>query len=345
MNKAQIHSGEAFLRAGRVTGNHAVVLAVLDQSQRVFFGLVLGPSRTQARRGARRCSQQRKDCERLERASRRSMRLTDRLDESRASVPDAKPHFRQTHTLFQAFVFEKHLHCHNQHCESKLRLSAEETKQFTADNANACPHSDMQRTRNGGHCCKSIVLQSQGRNADALPVASGCLHSLPSACVDNETLQNLACTEAACPSKHENSDVLDCMSVSERSTNEHWHQVVQTLTCSRGQTEKKEFCRLCVQIRVNQLIQDKLELQPVLAHAVLLQQLVLFDAVCECCTKEFFKLCMRSFQCVVTKTNESLSPIGLASVKDDSDSDFDVVSVPVVSSSSDQNNSRHKWIC
>jgi len=235
-----------------------------------------------------------------------------------------------------------HLHLLNQdqtasiHRSIKMRLSTEEIKQFVANNATVYPHHEIKCTRTG-FCCKWIVLQARGRNSDVLRTGEGHLHSLPTACLDAETLQSLVVSKAAVPLSNESADVEDCMSIWGRNISERWHQLVLNLLCSPTKRTRKEMCRLCIQIRVNDLIRDRLSLQPVLAHLVLLQWGLMFGDVHDCVTKEFFELCMRSFHFVVIKTNEALSPAGLApldAVSSDED-DSSVHCIPVVSSSSD----------
>jgi len=141
---------------------------------------------------------------------------------------------------------------------------------FIANNANVCPCSEAKSTRNGC-CCKWVILQSRGRNCDEICVGHGRLHALPTVCIDSGSLQELILSKSAIPLTGDLEDVHDCMSIWGRGISEHWHQLVLALMCGQEKRTRKQSCRLCVQIRVNDLIRDKLLHRPLLAHHVLLQ--------------------------------------------------------------------------
>jgi len=212
-------------------------------------------------------------------------------------------------------------------------------QQFIANNANVCPHSEVKSTRSG-HCCKWIVLQARGRSVDVLRLGAGHLHALPAACMDSGSLQGMTLSKSAFPMPGDLQEVCDCMSIWGREISERWHQLVLSLMIDKKRT-RKQLCRLCIQIRVNDLIADRLRQNPSQACHVLFQWHVAFDDMCEHVTKECFELCMRSFHHVVIKTNEALSPAGLTPILSSSedeaegDSVSEVICVPVVSSSSD----------
>jgi len=211
-----------------------------------------------------------------------------------------------------------------------MALSKLAIKQFVAKNANVYPYSEIKCTRKG-YYCKWVILKSRGRNVR--------LHAVPSACVDGDTLQVLLCSEAAVPLTSEQSDIEDCMSVWGRDISEHWHHMVLSLLCLKQKKSHKNLLRLCIQIRVNELIDERLHHQDqVFAHLILLQWTIAYNYLYDYLTKDYFELCMRSFQFVVVKCNEALSLVGITPITTSSDEEDDgnseVVVVPVVSSSS-----------
>lgn len=221
------------------------------------------------------------------------------------------------------------------HPSTMMNVSKDSIKQFIADNANVYPYSEVKCTRNGYHC-KWSILQARGRNVDALCVNQSYLYAMPTACIGSGSLQELLLSKVAIPLTGAMEDIYDCMSIWGRGISERWHQLVLTLMCSELKRRHKQLCQLCIQIRANDLIKDRLSMQPVLACQVLLRWHIAYDNIYDYITKEFFELCMRSFHFVVVKINEALSS-GLTPMTTESedDSDSDVVCVPVVSSSSD----------
>jgi len=210
----------------------------------------------------------------------------------------------------------------------------EALRRFILDNSNVYPYNEVKCTRNG-YYCKWVILQSQGRNTDIIRVGAGYLYAVPTACFDNDTLQQMLISKAAFPLSNESQDIEDCMSIWGRNISERWHQLVLNFLCTNKKRTRKDLYRLCIQIRVDDLIRDRLHLQPVLAHLVILQWYVAFDDIYDFITKEYFELCMRSFHYVVVKINKALSPNGLTPTSIDSDSDESVHCIPVVSSSSE----------
>lgn len=157
-----------------------------------------------------------------------------------------------------------------------MTLSPDAIKQFIANAANEHPYSEVKTTRNG-YCCEWIVLQSRGRHLDVLRVGSGHLYLLPTACIDSGSLQQLLITKAAFPLCNERAKVEDCMSVWGRNASKRWHQLVLNVLCGTEKKSKKELFRLCIQIRMNDLIADRLTQEPVLAHLVRLQWFVAYE--------------------------------------------------------------------
>jgi len=206
--------------------------------------------------------------------------------------------------------------------------------QFVAENADVYPHSEVKATRKGHHC-KWIILQARGRNTDIVSAGEGYLHSLPSACIDSGSLQQLILSKSALPMTSDMDDIYDCMSIWGRGISERWHQLVLNLLCDKEKRSRKEIFRLSILIRVNELIDYRLLHLPHLAYLVHLQWFTTCQDMYDYMSKDYFELCMRSFQHVQAKINESLSPAGVTPVAVSSEDESSVHCIPVVSSSSD----------